>query len=120
MPSDIAARARRSAVVEDQLGGHRGAHAQLLLPALSEREAGRVALDQQGADAAFAGAGVHQKHVAERRVVDRAVGDEGLAAVEHVGVAVAARRRAHAEDIGAGLGLGHAHAADVRAAHRWR
>ena len=103
---------RHAAVVEDQLGGHRGAHAELLFQTLTEGEAGDVLLDHERADAALAGPGVDQEHVAERLVVDGAVGDERLAAVEDVVIAVALGGGAHAEHVGARFRLGHAHAAD--------
>jgi hypothetical protein len=41
-----------------------------------------------------------------------------LRAVDHVGVAVAARARRHREHVGADAGLGHAHAADPLARRR--
>ena len=50
---------------------------------------------------ARAGRGVDDEGVAERVLVDAAVGDEGLDAVEHVDVAVAPRARAHGEHVGA-------------------
>ena len=75
-------------------------------------------LDQEARDLALGGRGIHHEGVAERVLVAAAVGDEGLAAVDHVDVAVALGARAHGEHVGADLGLGHAQAA--RATRRSR
>jgi hypothetical protein len=87
------------------------------MPSLSlhfcpSRKPRHAALDQERADLALARARVHDERVAERLLVDAAVGDERLGAVDHVGVAVAARARRHREHVGAHARLGHAHAAD--------
>jgi hypothetical protein len=79
---------------------------------LRDGETGHAALHHEGGYAPGAlglvGLGIDQKNVG-----DRAVGNEELAAVEHVMVAFAAGGRAHrAECIGAGAGLGQSQRAD--------
>ena len=81
---------------------------------LRHREAGKALFHDERRDAvrtAFgARLGVDQDHVG-----DRTVGDEQLAAVEHVVVAIAPCRGAHAaERVGAGARLGEAERADQR------
>ncbi len=103
---------RHAHAVEDELGGEGGAHAELVPPLLAQREAGHALLHEKRAQAALAGGGVDHEDVARRLVVDAAVGDEGLAAVEDVAVALPARARGHRQHVRPHLGLRHAQAAD--------
>ncbi len=109
-------RERHRNVVEDQLRGERGAHAELVLPLLAERETGHALLDQERRDRLRRGGGVDDEAVAEFGVGDAAVGDEGLGAGETEDVAVAARAGLQREHVGADGRLGHAQAADPLAA----
>ena len=92
--------------------------------ALGDREAGRVGVDDEGADAARAlrrrivlVAGAREDDV---EVGDAAVRDPGLLAVEDVAVAVGARRARHRGDVGAGVGLGERERGDRLAARHAR
>jgi hypothetical protein len=123
IPTDMAASVSRSISrfghrhahgVEDQLGREGRSHAQLVLPLLAQREALHALLDQEGAEALIAGHGVDHEGVAQRPLVDSRVGNEGLAPVEHVGVAVASRLGLHGEHVGSSPGLRHAEPADLR------
>lgn len=91
-----------AAIVEMQGRGIRGPPAHLL-----ERRAGeprRVALDHQQADAAGPGtAGAHRRGDI---IGAHARGDKRLLAVDHVSIAVAARRGAQVRDVGAAARLG--------------
>src|SRR3546814_2451204 len=91
----------------DLLGGLRTAEAHLD-QLLRDLETGEVLLDDERRDALVAlvlvGLRVDQQHVG-----DRAVGDEDLAAIEIVEIALTTRRRAHRADrIGAGARFGEA------------
>ena len=107
---------RQPHVLEEQLGGVGGIHAELLELAAAA-EAGRVVgfhhhqRDALGARARI-GLGDHDDQVGVL-----AVGDEGLRAIEHVAVAGLFRRRAHALQVGAGAGLAHGDGADELAGH---
>ncbi|MCY1331083.1 hypothetical protein D9M69_167340 [compost metagenome] len=105
---------RHADVVEEQLAGVLGLHADLL-QALALAEAGHRGVHQEQADAAGAGRRIglgHDYH----HVAVHAVGDEGLGAVQHVMVAVAHGTGAHALQVGAGARLGHGDGADQLAA----
>ncbi len=113
-----AVRRRHLAIVEDQLGGRRGAHAEFVFQLLAELEAGEPVLDEeqrQRTGTLLARAGVDEKHVAELGFAEGAVGDPHLGAVQHVDVAIAGRGGLHAEHVGADGRLAHAHAADLLA-----
>ncbi len=100
---------RQPDALEDQLGGHRGPHRQLVLDQ-RRGEAGRVGRDDEAPDAVV-GLGPHDGHVG-----DRPVGDPHLRAVEDpvraLAGAVAPGPGAHAARVGAVVGLGQAEAAD--------
>ena len=83
-------RSRHAAVLEDQLARAARTDAELVF-LLADREAGRVALDQERRDALVAGAGIDVGEDDEE-VGLVAVGDPELAAVEDVVVAVVRRR----------------------------
>ena len=68
LAADAGSRAGTRAVVEDQLRRRRGAHAELVLDLLAEREARAALLDdeqRQAARALVAGARVDEEHVAQ-------------------------------------------------------
>ena len=109
---------RHAAVLEDQLGGVRGAHAELVLLAPGA-EARRPALDDERRDALLARRAVGHRHD-HRGVGDAAVGDEVLRAVEHPVLAVAHRGRAHAAGVRARARLGEPPAAHLLAARERR
>ena len=92
-------------VVEEQLGGVLGLHADLVEVAAA-LEALHAALDDEQADALVAGVGVGAADH-DHQVGHDAVADEGLRAVEHVVVALVDGRRADALQVAAGAGLGH-------------
>ena len=94
---------RNAAVVERELAGRRAGDAHLRLQP-RDGEAGRVRLDEEGGDARMARIriGLREDGV---EVGDAGVGDEALAAVEDVLVAVADRGRPHRGRVGAGAGL---------------
>ena len=94
-----------AAVLEDHLGGVRGADAELRL-LLALLDARRPLPDDERGLPAVAELGVDGGDD-DVDVGDAAVGDEDLGPVEHPLVAVALRRRAEALDVGAGLRLGH-------------
>nr|GFD09160.1 hypothetical protein [Tanacetum cinerariifolium] len=72
-----------------------------------------VALDDKGADAmrTFLKVGLGIDYV---RVGIRAVGDPGLAAVEHEAIAAFVGTQLHRHDVGTGVGLAHRQGADVQ------
>ena len=107
---------RHAAIVEMQRRGIRRPPAHLLQ--LRARQARRVALDQQQADAARAlTAGAH----GDREIIGaHARGDEGLLAVDDVVIAVAARLGAQIGDIGAAARLGNRQRGDFLARQHLR
>ena len=80
---------------------------------------GRLPVDQEHRDPVRPARRIGAR-VDDQRLGFRAVGDEGLAAVEHVVVALAHRARAHAERVGAGARLGERPGADRLAAAQSR
>mmetsp|Transcript_16858 Transcript_16858/g.47965 ORF Transcript_16858/g.47965 Transcript_16858/m.47965 type:complete len:270 (-) Transcript_16858:669-1478(-) len=84
-------RSRDAAVVEDELGCHRGSHSKLILDLLSEGETLRALLDEEERHIApsLAGLGVHEVEVPGRDAVEGAVGDPHLRAIQDVVVALA-------------------------------
>ena len=82
--------ARHAAVLEDELGRVRRAHAELVL-LLSRAEARRPPLDHEGGDALLARGAIGHRHD-HRGVGDAAVGDEVLRAVQDPVAPVAAPR----------------------------
>ena len=102
---------RNPAVLEDDLGGVRGADADLRL-LLALAHAGRPLLDDERGLAAVAelGGDVGDDDV---DVGDPAVGDEDLGAVEDPLVAVALGGGTQALDVGAGAGLGDGVSAEL-------
>ena len=90
-----AVRGGHAHAVEHQLGGEGGAHAELVLPLLAEARS-PACPSRRGSSVISPrrGGGVDDEAVAERVLVDAAVGDEGLHPVEHVDVAVALGARA--------------------------
>ena len=110
---------RDADVLEGELAGVGGVHPHLLQLG-RDAEAGHLLavlvaqVDDEQGDAVVAllrvGLGDEDDEVGAR-----AVGDEGLGAVDHVLVAVADRGRADAGDVGAGAGLGDPEAADLLA-----
>ena len=103
-----------AAVLEDQLGGVGGAHAELVL-LLARPEALHPALQDEGGDALVALRAVGHGHD-HRGIGDAPVGDEGLRPVEHPVPAVAHGRRLRAPRVRPGAVLGEAPAADLLAA----
>ncbi|MNO77088.1 hypothetical protein D3C76_681860 [compost metagenome] len=101
-------------VVEEQLAGVRAAHAQLV-ELVAAAETFPVALDDERGDAvrALFRLGLGVDHVG---VGVGTVGDPGLAAVEHVAVALLLGAQLHGDDVGAGVRLAHRQRADVLAA----
>ena len=95
---------RDAAVLEDHLGGVRGADAELRL-LLALAQAGGALADDEGGLAAGAEGRVDGGDD-DVDVGDAAVGDEDLGPVEDPLVAVALRGRLQALDVGAGLRLG--------------
>src|SRR5262249_15138002 len=100
-----------AAVLEDELGRVRGAHAELVL-LLAGAEALRPALDDEGGDALLALALVRHRHH-HRGVRDAAVRDERLRAVQDPRAAVLDRGRLRATGVRAGAGLREAPAPDL-------
>ena len=98
-------------VVEDQLGGGGGADAHLVV-VVAELEALPALLHDEGGDApgADVGGGDGKDHVGVRL---GGVGDEDLAAVEQVVVALVHGGGLGAAGVGAGVGLGQAEGADL-------
>ena len=92
-------------VVEQQLGGDRGAQAELLVDVLGGEALGALG-DEEAADALV---GLRPD---DGDVGDRAVGDPHLLAVQDPVVAVAAGAGPHRAGVRAGVGLGQAEAAD--------
>mmetsp|Transcript_12808 Transcript_12808/g.35502 ORF Transcript_12808/g.35502 Transcript_12808/m.35502 type:complete len:222 (+) Transcript_12808:537-1202(+) len=108
---------RHAAVVEDQLGRGRRAHAALVADLLAQGEARGALLHHEEADArglallARVRPRVHEEVVTGGHAVDRAVGDPHFGASELVvAVGAALGNGAHAQHVGAGLGLRHTHA----------
>ena len=101
-------------VIEEQLAGIGAAHAELV-ELVAAAEAFPVALDDEGGDAvgAFFQVGLGVDHVG---VGVRAVGDPGLAAVEHVLVATFIGAKFHRYHVGTGVRLAHGQRANVLAA----
>jgi len=110
-------RGRDNAVGKHELGRRRSAHATLAFDALAQRKARRARRDVEQRNVGPTGprARVDDCGVAERGVVDAAVRDPHLGAVEHERVADALRLCAHAQDVGARARLGHGHGADLGA-----
>ncbi len=107
-------RGGNAAVLERQLGGVGGAHAELVLLAPGA-EALRAALDHDRGDALLAGGAIgHRQH--HRGVGDAAVRDEVLGAVQHEVVAVPHGGRAHPAGVGPRARLGEPPAAHLLAA----
>ena len=100
--------------VEEQLAGVGAAHAELV-ELVAAAEAFPVALDDERGDAvgALVQVGLGVDHVG---VGVGAVGDPGLAAVEHVVVAAFFGAQLHRYHIRAGVGLAHGQGANVLAA----
>ena len=92
-----------AAVVEGELAGGRAGDAHLRLQA-SDGEARRIRLDEERGDPRMPAVGVGLREDGVE-VGDAGVGDEALAAVEDVLVAVADGRRPHRRRVGAGAGL---------------
>jgi len=105
-------------VIEEQLAGVGAAHAELV-ELVTAAEAFPVALDDERRDAvgAFLQVGLGVDHVGAGV---GAVGDPGLAAVEHVVVAALVGAQFHRDHVGAGIRLAHGQGADVFAADQLR
>ena len=95
---------RDAAVVEEDLAGRRALDPHLRLDP-ADLEARRVGLDHERGDAGVAGLGIGLGED-DVEVRDAGVGDEALAAVEHVLVALAPRLGAHRGRVGARARLG--------------
>ena len=112
--SPIEVLGRHLDVLEEELAGRAGPDAELVL-GLARRHAGPLALDDERGDALVlrrrVGLGEDELVVGDGRVRDPV-----LLAVEDVGVALAARGRAHRGDVGARAGLGQAEARELLAA----
>src|SRR5690606_3835405 len=104
-------RRRHPHVLEHQLGGGLSAQAQLAVEGAAD-QAGRVGGHQEGAHAPVAG-GVGGAGEEQHDVGPGAVGDERLAAVDDVSVALAHGAGGEAAGVGAGARLGQREAADV-------
>ena len=103
----------RAHAVEKQFTGVRRMQAHLLQDVGSKaRQLLRFQHEQRDALAAFAASAHHH----DQQVGGVAVGDEDLAAVDHVVVALAAGAGADGFEVGAGAGLGHGDAGDQLAA----
>ena len=104
-------RRRHAHLVEKQFGGIGGVLPDLLqlAPLL---EAGPVGLDQEQRHPFGAGGGVGFGHDHDQIAIE-AVADEGLAAVDHVLVAVPDRGGAYRFEVGAGAGLAHGDGEDA-------
>src|SRR5207237_6394987 len=100
-----------AAVLEDELRGVRRADAELLFGFRHEEALARL-LDQQRRDA-MAAFRLHGLHEDERRRGLTPAGDEDLAAVDDVLVAVAPRERVLIRRVGARLRLGEREATDL-------
>mmetsp|Transcript_24890 Transcript_24890/g.59638 ORF Transcript_24890/g.59638 Transcript_24890/m.59638 type:complete len:395 (-) Transcript_24890:99-1283(-) len=114
-------------VLKDELRGGRRAHTTLVFEPLPEGEARHASLDQKERDGlgwphvGTAGARVHEEHVARVRVVDSAVGDPHLGAVQlEAAVGLRSRGGAHRKHVRAAARLAHSHTADVLARARAR
>ena len=105
---------RHPHVVEEQLGGVLGVLADLVQVAAA-LEALHAALDHEQRDALVAGVGVGARDD-DHQVGQDAVGDERLAAVEDVVVALVDGGGADALEVGAGARLGHRDRGDLLAA----
>ena len=102
---------RHGAIRKDQLAARRRADAQLLL-FLAHLEARRALFHHQRGDALFA-LGRVGVHVDDGRIRRAAVGDPGLRAVEHIGVALLHRPGLQRRGVRAGLRFGQRVAADL-------
>ncbi len=101
---------RHTAILEHHHGGRLRFPAEFLFRR-AVGQAGRALLHHDAGNAARAGfAGARHHHV---NVGDAAAGDEGLGAVEHVSVAVAARARRKVGGVRAGVRLGQAVAGEM-------
>ena len=101
---------RHAAILEHHHGGRLRFPAEFLFRR-AVGQAGRALLHHDAGNAARAGfAGARHHHV---NVGDAAAGDEGLGAVEHVSVAVAARARRKVGGVRAGVRLGQAVAGEM-------
>ncbi len=100
-------------VLEDQFGGGLAAQSELAVDGAAG-QAGGVGGHEEGGDPLVAG-GVGRAGEEQHDVGPGAVGDEHLAAVDDVVVAVAHRPGREVAGVGAGARLGEAEAADVRA-----
>ncbi len=100
-----------AAVVENQFAGGRGAEAELVF-LLADLEAGEIALDEEGGDAAVSGGGIGiGEH--EEEAGFGGVGDPELAAVEQEMIAALNGGGGEGEGVGAGTGFGERVRADV-------
>ena len=100
-------------ILEGDLGGVRAAHAELV-EMRADGEAGHLALDQEGGDAARpglrVGLGIDHQHGGVGRV-----GDPVFRSVQHEAVVALLGAQAHRDHIRARPGLGHGEAADMLA-----
>ncbi len=101
-------------VIEEQLAGVGATHAELV-ELVAAGKTFPVALDDERGDAVrpLVQVGLGVDHVG---VGVRAVGDPGLAAVEHVAVAALFGAQLHGDHVGTGIRLAHGQRADVFAA----
>lgn len=107
-------------VVEDQLCGHRGTHAALVLNLLAQREARHALLhNERGQTLAgvVAGARIHQEDVAGLLAGDGSVGDPHLSTVDDEVRAVGSLggTGSHAHHVSAHAGLRHTHTTNLLA-----
>jgi hypothetical protein len=99
------------AALEEELGGVRGADAELVL-GLDHREAGRPLLDQEGADAAMPGRAIGLREDEGGRGL-APVGHEDLPPVEHVAVSVPRREGGLIARVRPRLRLGESEATEL-------